>query len=57
VQRYEAKKEEKRNKIKEDNIKKELSEVKPTPMLDELSSQIVEMMEDRKGVDTKERLY
>ena len=26
-------------------------------MLDELSSQIVEMMEDRKGVDTKERLY
>ena len=38
-------------------LDRELKEVKKQPEIDELSKQIVEMMDDRKAQPTSDRLY
>ena len=57
VKRYEAQKKEKLTKRIEDKQAKTHEEETFKPAVDELSSQIVDMMEDRKGILTQDRLY
>ena len=56
-QRFLENKEEKVKKWKMDNTLKEVEELSLQPKLDDLSRQIVDMMDDRKGQKTHERLY
>jgi len=44
-------------KRKQDVMEEEDKQIKTGPMLDQLSSQIVEMMSERKGIKTGDRLY
>jgi hypothetical protein len=56
-QRFLEKKHEKTNQRKLDGMSREVEELSLQPKLDDLSVQIVQMMDDRKGQKTYDRLY
>ena len=56
-QRFLEKKQDKQLKAMHENSNKEVEELHLQPKLDDLSMQIVDMMDDRKGQKTYDRLY
>lgn len=56
-QRWTEKKYEKTNQRKLDDMSREVEELSLQPKLDDLSVQIVQMMDERKGQTTYDRLY
>ena len=56
-QRFLEKKNEKANQRKLDDMSREVEELSLQPKLDDLSVQIVQMMDERKGQQTYDRLY